>query len=366
MRRRLALLVLLSLSLGSVAAPALAGDDPLDQLVEARFEGDVSIGRAYELIGDLVGIRFVFEEGVRPGERFSLDVAGLTTRQALAVLDEVSGLWRRPVVEGVQLVIPENQTQRRIHEVQAVRTFYIQHADVMAVSAMLRGIIDIRKTAVDERTGSMTIRDTEAKLALAAELISHLDLEHPPVGIMVELWLLNPKRAKELRERQDASGLLSAKRVDQLRRSPGVEVLVSQLVSTTDEGAMQFQLGENKRINLELEATTRLHLDAREMTLEVSAQVSMAPDPTGSSSAGGRNLRSTARLREAESLVLAGLALVDPESRRPRSILDDTAAEALEMAVLLSPRVGTWPVIPEEYRAALQIGTERRIGLPSH
>ena len=126
----------LFLALCCCTGSALAGD-ALDRRVDVRFDEAVTIDRAYELLGGLGGKRFVFDEGVRLDERVHPDLRGLSLGQALELLDTLTGLARAPLVQGVDIVHPDNQKKRREHQPQGVRTFYLQHARVKDVNALL-------------------------------------------------------------------------------------------------------------------------------------------------------------------------------------------------------------------------------------
>jgi hypothetical protein len=346
-----------------LSASGLASDDPMDRPVAARFDERISVGRAYEVLGDLSGIRFVFDEGVRLDEMIELDTSGLTLRQVLEVQDLVTGTQRTPMSDGVVLVYPDNQTKRREYEAQAVRTFYLQHARVRDVNALLRGIIDVRKTAVNEAARAITIRDTADKVELAGRVIAHHDVERTQVDIQVELWLVGPKRAGEIHA---AGPAWEPGRADEIRRRAGVEVIASSHLPAIDGDPVQLTLHEVGGLFFELGIEPRVHPDDRTLTLEWNSIVSVG---TSESQAGGRHRRAeaAARVGNGGSVVVSSTLVFDRSSGESLSVLGAgrSPEDTRSLVVLLTPRVARWPAIPAEFEQGMLIGTEKRLRAPS-
>jgi type II secretory pathway component GspD/PulD (secretin) len=363
--------------------PGARASASLDEPLKVRFDEPTAVSRIYEAVGKSIGLRFVLDEGVRSDEKVSVDLAGLSVGQALDLLDLQLGLFRAEVEEGLHVVAPDNTSKRREYEIQAVQTFYLEHASVKSVSALLRGVLDVRKTAVDENTNSVTVRDEAAKIALAAELIHRFDVPPAEAEIEVEAWLLEPARADELREvlgraaEGGGSGLLvERRRLDALRRKSGVNVAVRSTLLAPEGERLRLELtglnlsrspsgkGAWRPAALALQARPRIHVDPLEVTLDLALQLELETAPEAGAASDvptTRSLESSARVPSGRSLVLLGLvAARDADGRAA----EPGASASRELAVILSPRVTRLPEIGEDRRARLSIGTDRRLRGP--
>ena len=59
------------------------------------------------------------------------------------------------------------------------REFHLEHVEVKEANAIVRSLLDVRKSAINQRTQVLMLRDSAATLDRAAELIAFIDVPAP-------------------------------------------------------------------------------------------------------------------------------------------------------------------------------------------
>jgi hypothetical protein len=376
MCRRFLLLALPLLLLFTTLAPA----GGLREQVDLNVPEGSSLRVVIHALGQRAGLTFAFDEGVLTDLVVPEHFSDRPAAEALDLLLLEAGLFQSALPGGSIVIAPDSQSKRREYERQALQTFYLRHAEVKTVNAMLRGTVDIRKTAVDESSQTITIRDSADKVALAGALIERMDKPRAEVETTVELLLLPPGESLDSSRGVSDTGGLSEAAVRKLHRRRGVTLLARTVLGGKDGQPVEMsfsdavpgppkpeRVGGNRpwqSLELQLELEARPSRGGRSVELRQVLQVEGTSrlgvrDQQGAIVPIGRSLDSMLRVQRGETRAITGLiryAAAESSLEKP---------VARELVVLLTPRITLLPEISDADRAALDVGTERRTTRPT-
>ncbi len=181
---------------GRKAAPPMlnpASDKPID----VSFPPDTPIKKIYQALCTASGINVIFDPQLKD-DKFTIDLRSLSFQKALETTMRQAGHFYKVIDEKTILVAQDTQQNRKEYEDQVVRTFFLSNGDVKDVSAMVRGLLDLRRMATVTQLNAIVIRDTADKVAVAERLIEVNDKAKAEVVLDVELLQLSTKKLLDL------------------------------------------------------------------------------------------------------------------------------------------------------------------------
>ncbi len=181
---------------GRRAAPPMlnpASDKPID----VSFPPDTPIKKIYQALCTASGINVIFDPQLKD-DKFTIDLRNLSFQKALETTMRQAGHFYKVIDEKTILVAQDTQQNRKEYEDQVVRTFFLSNGDVKDVSAMVRGLLDLRRMATVTQLNAIVIRDTADKVAVAERLIEVNDKAKAEVVLDVELLQLSTKKLLDL------------------------------------------------------------------------------------------------------------------------------------------------------------------------
>jgi hypothetical protein len=157
---------------------------------------------------------------------------------AMSVLQAQTGTFLRPLNATLILVAPNIPEKRRFYRIQEEQTFPLKALatpeEMVEVVRLLRDITGATQLNLDAHNGTVIMRDTPEKLALAGELLP--DLDQPRGEVMLEIQLLEVDRNKA---RQLGITPPSSMQLVSLTSSD-----LSKLASSTDRSNLLTNLSE--------------------------------------------------------------------------------------------------------------------------
>jgi general secretion pathway protein D len=183
-------------SRGRRAAPPMlnpASDKPID----VAFPPDTNMKKIYQSLCAAAGINVIFDPQLKD-DKFTLDLRGMSFQKALEVAMRQAGHFYKVLDERTIIVAQDTQQNRREYEDLVIRTFFLSNGDVKDVSAMVRGVLDMRRLQTINALNAIVIRDTADKVSVAERLIEINDKAKSEVIIDVELLLIGRKNVLEL------------------------------------------------------------------------------------------------------------------------------------------------------------------------
>jgi general secretion pathway protein D len=321
---------------------------------------DAPIRQVFEVFARTAGLNFVFDRDVRADLRTTVFLRNTTIQEAVSLVLLTNQLEQRVLNDRSILIYPNTPAKAREYQALAVRTFFLNNADVKSAAATVRTILKTRDLVIDEKQNMLVMRDTPEAIRLAERLLALHDLPEPEV--MLEVEILEVKRTRlmdlgiqwpaqlslsplsttggttltlfdlknmsssslgatidpaviNLRKEDTDANILANPRIRSRNRERARILVGDRLPNITTTATATGFVAESVTyvdVGLKLEVEPTIHMDdevAIKIALEVSSVVNQIQTRSGSLAfqIGTRNATSVLRLRNGENQVLAGL-----------------------------------------------------------
>jgi len=344
---------------------------PLPEEVTFRDASSQVIIRA---LAQLANVNVVFDPAFRPTP-LSIQIRNQTFAEALQSITASTQAFYRVTAPRTITIIPDTPAKRREYEEDIVRTFFLSNADLKETMDLLRIVIDARRIGGMQGTNTITITDTAERVEAAGRLISMIDKARPEVLIDVELLEVSRTRLAEYGLQfaspgsSGINGVADPNRagltLDDVKNLTGSQILMTnvpalyyRLIKEDGSGRVlanpqlraqvgmtaQAQFGEEvpipvttfspiaaggvaqqpitsfnyRNIGVNIDITPRTHMN-NDVTLALSIAVSSITGVAGFGGLptfGNRQIKTTIRLKDGETNMLAGLIRDDERKVR--------------------------------------------------
>jgi general secretion pathway protein D len=344
---------------------------PLPEEVTFRDASSQVIIRA---LAQMANVNVVFDPAFRPTP-LSIQIRNQTFGEALQSITASTQAFYRVTAPRTITIIPDTPAKRREYEEDIVRTFFLSNADLKETMDLLRIVIDARRIGGMQGTNTITITDTAERVEAAGRLISMIDKARPEVLIDVELLEVSRTRLAEYGLQfaspgsSGINGVADANRpgltLNDLKNLTGSQVLMTnvpalyyRLIKEDGSGRVlanpqlraqvgmtaQAQFGEEvpipvttfspiaaggvaqqpitsfnyRNIGVNIDITPRTHMN-NDVTLALSIAVTSITGVAGFGGLptfGNRQIKTTIRLKDGETNMLAGLIRDDERKVR--------------------------------------------------
>ena len=150
----------------------------------------------FTAIARFAGISLIFDTQFREAP-VTVDLRNATLDDALNTVAGATRSFFRVTAPQTVVVIPDTPAKRREYEEEIVRTFYLSNADLKETMDLLRLVLDARRISPITATSALTIKDTPEHIAAAARVLAAIDKARPEVIIDVELLEIDRTRLLE-------------------------------------------------------------------------------------------------------------------------------------------------------------------------
>jgi general secretion pathway protein D len=157
---------------------------------------DASSRDVFTTIARLGNISLIFDPAFREAP-VTVDLRASSLEDALNTVSGATHTFFRVTAPKTIAVIPDTPAKRREYEEEVVRTFYLSNADLKETMDLLRLVLDARRISPTTATNALTIKDTPEHIQAAARVISAIDKARPEVVIDVELLEVDRTRLQE-------------------------------------------------------------------------------------------------------------------------------------------------------------------------
>ena len=399
--------------------------DPLPDELIFRDASNQVIIRA---LAQMAKVNVVFDPAFRPSP-ISIEIRNQTFVEALQSITGSTQTFYRVTAPRTITIIPDTPAKRREYEEDIVRTFYLSNADLKETMDLLRIVIDARRIGGVQGTNAITITDTAERIEAAGRLISMIDKARPEVMTDVELLEVNRARLTEygLQFASPTSagidGVADVNKtgltVNDLKNLTGAQILMTQVPGVyyrllkqdrttrvlanpqlrSQVGfAAQAQFGDRvpvpvttfspiatggvnqqpitsfnyENIGVNIDITPRTHMN-NEVTLALTIQVTSISGTGfgGLPTFGNRLIKTTIRLKDGETNMLAGL--IRDDERKVRDGIpglsdipgighllghSSTDRNQTDVIVMLTPRIVRVLELTEDDLRAFQMGRD--------
>lgn len=184
---------------------------------------DAKIKDVFNILTQLSGINFVFDEGIKDSP-VSIYLENASFQQALDLLTNMNKLNTKNLNETTVLVFMNSPEKTKQYEDMVLRTFHLNYMDAKKAINLIRTLVQVRKSYVNEDSNSIVVRDTEDVVGVVEKILDANDMPEAEVVLDVEVIEISNKNAENI-------GLLLSNYNVQLGAFSGEQLLATSLTS---------------------------------------------------------------------------------------------------------------------------------------
>jgi general secretion pathway protein D len=179
----------------TTVAPRLKTRDNRKVSLQLR---DAPTKMAFEVLQRETGINFILDKDVKSDGKTTIFVQEVPVDEAIDLVLDQNGLARQILASNMVMIYPNNPAKQKEYEQQIVRTFYVSNAEPKEVESMLKSILGAKNLFTDERSNSVTIRDTPDAVRMAEKMVASLDVVEPEVMLEIEILEMTSSKLQDL------------------------------------------------------------------------------------------------------------------------------------------------------------------------
>ena len=332
---------------------------------------DASLRMVFEALSRTTGLNVIMDRDVRADLKTTIFVRDAAVEDTVDLILLQNQLEKRTLNANTLFIYPATTAKQKEYQDLQVRTFQVTNADVKYLQTVLKSVLKLKDIAMDERSGTIVMRDTPDAIAVAAKVIAAHDVPDAEVMLEVEVLEVSHDRASNIGiefpnsfslSTPDSAGTLGAlkalTRNDLLVPSLGVafnlrlqdldsNLLASPRIRARNKEKARILIGDRvpiitntvtpvqsgtgvvtgsvqyQDVGLKLEFEPQVYSDLEvgiKISLEVSSIVKEIPGPNGSLAyqIGTRNAQTVVRLRDGETQILGGLISAEDRNTSAR------------------------------------------------
>jgi len=204
----MALLSKIDLARGPVGAvPRLKTRD--DRPVSLQFR-DAPIKMVFEVLARQTGLNFVFDRDVKSDAKATIFVNQVPVDQAIDLILAQNQLGRQVLSDNMVLIYPNTPAKQKDYRDEIVHTFYLANSAPKEAESLLKTVLGSKTLFIDERSGTLVMRDTPEHVRMAEKLVASIDVPQPEVLMEVEVLEITHSLAQQLGINYPGSVSLSA------------------------------------------------------------------------------------------------------------------------------------------------------------
>lgn len=332
---------------------------------------DANLRMVFEALSRTTGLNVILDRDVRADLKTTIFVKDAAVVDTVDLILLQNQLEKRALNANTLFIYPATAAKLKEYQDLQVRTFQVANIDVKHMQAVLKTVLKIKDIAIDERSGTLVMRDTPDAIAVAAKVIAAHDVPESEVMLEVEVLEVSHDRLQNLgfeppnsfsiatpdgaktygglkalsrnelvvtplgttlnfRLEDSDSNLLASPRI-RARNKEKARILIGDRVpiitntvtpvqtgSSVVTGSVQYQ-DVGLKLEFEPQVYSELEVGIR-ISLEVSSIVKEIPGPNGSLAyqIGTRNAQTVLRLRDGETQILGGLISAEDRSASAR------------------------------------------------
>jgi general secretion pathway protein D len=179
----------------ATVAPRLQTRD--NRKVTLQFR-DAPTKMVFEVLSRETGINFILDKDIKSDAKTTIFVQEVPVEEAIDLVLDQNSLARQVLSANMVMIYPNNATKHKEFEQQIVHTFYLTNAEPKDVESMLKAVLGSRNMFIDERSGTVILRDSPDAIRMAGKLVASVDVPEPEVMLEVEVLEISSSRLRDL------------------------------------------------------------------------------------------------------------------------------------------------------------------------
>ena len=174
----------------------------LNTIVEPIRFNNAQLREILSSIAQATGINVTYDSTFTD-RTYTVTMEGVTLQEALSQILSANQLFYKVVNQKTIIVVPDNANKRSQYEELVIKTYYISNADPQDVFQIVNQVARVGggqllpTGAVNKGNNTLTIRATEAMIAVLDRLIASADKPRAEIVIDVQIMEVNRSRAKQ-------------------------------------------------------------------------------------------------------------------------------------------------------------------------
>ena len=196
-RKRLTALDELAEKARDTKSAQAAAQSVMNKPVTLQFR-DANLRLVFEALSRTTGLYVFLDRDVRADLKTTIFVKDAAVEDTVDLILLQNQLEKRSLNANTLFVYPATAAKQKEYQDLQVRTFQILNADVKYLQTVLKSVLKIKEISMDERTGTLVIRDTPDAIAVAAKVIAAHDVPEPEVMLEVQVLEVSHDRLSDL------------------------------------------------------------------------------------------------------------------------------------------------------------------------
>ena len=149
---------------------------------------DASTKMVFEVLSRQTGVNFIFDKDVKADGKTTIFVQDVPIETAIDLVLGQNQLAREVLSANMVMIYPNTAAKQKDYQDEIVKTFYLSDADPKQAQTLIKTIVNPKAMFVDDRTGTLVVRDTPEVVRMTEKLINSIDL--PDAEVMLEVEVL--------------------------------------------------------------------------------------------------------------------------------------------------------------------------------
>lgn len=196
-QRQLALINEKAEKIRDALSEKLAAQSIMNKPVTLQFR-DANLRMVFEALSRTTGLNVILDRDVRADLKTTIFVKDAAVEDTVDLILLQNQLEKRALNATTLFIFPATPAKQKEYQDLQVRTFQITNADVKYLQTVLKTVLKIKDVSVDERTGTLVMRDTPDAIAVAAKVIAAHDVAEPEIMLEVEVLEVSHDRLSNL------------------------------------------------------------------------------------------------------------------------------------------------------------------------
>jgi general secretion pathway protein D len=174
-----------------VKQTALGAQSVMKRPVSLQFR-DANVRMVFEAMARSVGLNVILDRDVRSDLKTTIYVKDASVEDTVDLILLQNQLEKRVLNGNTLFIYPATAIKQKEYQELKVRVFQLSNVDAKYIQTVLKTILKIKDTVIDEKTNTVVIRDTAEAIAVAEKLVSAHDV--PDSEVMLEVEVLEISR----------------------------------------------------------------------------------------------------------------------------------------------------------------------------
>jgi general secretion pathway protein D len=183
----------------------IAKEQSAVQTLQAKFRKqvtlqfrDADIKMVFEALSRASGINVLLDKDIKAGVKASIFVKNVSVIDAIDLLLMQNQLAKKVISDDTLFIYPNTPAKLKDYQDLKIRSFHLVNADPKQMMTLIKDMLKTKDVFINEKTGSLVMRDTPEAIRLAEKMIHDQDIAEPEVMLEVEVLEVSKTRLTQI------------------------------------------------------------------------------------------------------------------------------------------------------------------------